>query len=1372
MESEKTLVVAEPTPGRKSTIQHYTEEVSKKKNEKERSQSPAEKRAPRGKAKGAGEAKVAPPKTPGGGSGRKLDICKFANDHGKCKYGIACMKLHGPQTDSKPAEEAKPEGKPAAGAPKAGGKQGAPAKPAEQQKFADIRKFAESRQLRVQDEGAFEFYKSRYADQVIHDPAAKFNPHEYSAVARDLCVTEVLKIEGKDLKKMQVLDYYGSPRNLSLLPKACGVSVEWTCGPNTKIKGDSSRNARWLRKDVPPGQMFDTVMVQDVYQEGDGPYSALSPASILSLVAMTRSGNVYVMVRVFVGEAGCDDYGDGRREQVWYRKDGLVISSPEQGVPPYPAHPDVNWLLKRHVDGLDISVLKQVGPYHLFRCSAAAPDAQEIGMEIEIEPAVSLIRIACARSWGQKLYDGTVRPVVEKFQAALPQFMQWEESAPPVFLVNVRVAAVTGDKFMLKPPYGTIVDAAGIAVDAAMAKDHLCICLRERFPSFFGRMRLDTTMACVYAKREHISARLFSLRTDFVPSEKELALARGSTMPFEARGLPISPKTMVMGLGAIAGILVLRYSLRHAASGSFSTVVANAVAKYPPLRRPLEFLGGGLPLEVWLDYPAIALRNRASVLFAKSAQLLFLTIPRSISSLRDVVAGVCTEIIENTVDFLRGGFYHATLVRWSREIDLRPFAVIHELAVPFYEELLYKCFPRFTNCIFAMEFLGHWTLVGLWPALCTASLHRGCAYLQNHFTAKGKPGFGYLAAATAHFLWNMRATPIAPGGGFDLPKSTQPRPTYVVPQGSFIGLFDSFVNAYIQGERVEPRSSWCAIPAATTLPGFRSKVTCGPEHFRGTVAIRIDGREVSMEEAFVVLSDPEPEKGTADHGRNVLHPILVTNGLLWMPAKTPLNTMVACLHRIHNDPFTKCDPPHIIEERWRETAKMMIESGMFSGIIHEVKSLVQCCIDMGPKGRRIFAAYQADISGAKDKPHQMAIFVKWNETITAQKLFHNGQVTMKPRAIVNLDPIIHANMAQLSRALNGFLHQIFVQSNVWKVGAKSMIIVYASGSDQNALNAAGAALFRGEADCVVIVSGDDSAYNWFGQLGEADQSAFDHTQSTGAINVAAVMWMEALGVPPEFINLLLFCSRIRYKIKYERLEMTGEAGTQLPTGFMCTTSLSSVDCIFMYVRWLARIQVRPTIALAEVGEELGFTVKDQRRDDPHQVTFLKGWWAVHKVTRDPLWMPLPSAVLKLGKVLRPPREIAYVVTNGKRVQPPMEVAIAQVAYAIAMSYGNVSDDYPILGSFLKKLRRLGVARAGGQVHRTIGFNAVWESNWYKTRVDVGLIDSKITIQAVCERYGFTPDDLFRVEELIGKVNTLPAYIEDPVFDRLVEVDYQ
>jgi len=1286
----------------------------------------------------------------------------------------------------KPEEEKPKDGKSEA----AEGKKSASSKPAELQKFADIREFADSRQFSVQSPEAFAFYNSRYPKQVKMDPGATYNAHEYSALARSLCAAEVLRIEGLRLKKMEVLDYFGAPRNFSLIPNPkSGVSIDWTLGPNTCVEGDQARNARWLRKDIPHGQMFDTVIVQDVYQEGEGPYTALSAKTILELAGRTRSGNVYVMARMFVGEAGCDDYGDGRREQVWYRKDKFIISSPEQGVPPYPAHPDVNWLLSRHTDGLDVAVLRIVGPYHLFRCSAAIPGSQAIGIEVEIEPAVSRIRISCARTWVQKLIDYTIRPVMERVLAVVPESMRPEEAAPPVFCVHVKAAEAAGDKYLLKPPYGTILDAASVAVESALAKDHLAICLRERFPSFYNRMRLDTTMAVVYAGRENISTRLLHLRTDFVPSEKDLANARSTSLPFEASYLPISLKAAAIGLGAAAGLLFLRHHLRIRAAGSLGTAVAGVVSTYPKMRAPLEWLGGGIPLELWLGYPGVAINLWASAQFCKLSYAFVMArevIPMCIQQGRAIASEIVRKMPQLTVPPICGDFpspslgqVSLTLMRLRQNYSSHPIAVLHELAVPFYEELLWKMFPRFGDAMFFMEFIGHWTFLGLWPALMTAAMHRVCRWIHIHFSAKGQPLDGYMLATALHFFWNMRATPFTAEGFVPSPSVNQPRPTWQGPvpsyrvSGSVAQAFTRFIEAYVLGERIEPRSLWSAIPAATTIPSFSSKITCGPEVFRGTVAIRIDGRKVELEEALAILSDPTPEPGSGAAGRNVLHPILVTNGLLWMPARNSLNTLVACVHRIHNDPFTKCDPPHIIEERWRETAKMMIESGMFSGTVHEVRSLEQCCQDMGPKGARILAAYLQDVAGAKF-PMKMEIMLKWNETITAQKLFHNGQVTLKPRAIVNLDPILHANMAQLSRALNAYLHQIFVATNVWRVGDKSMIIIYASGSTQEALSTAGAVMFQGQADLVVIVSGDDSAYNWFGKLGEADQSAFDHTQSTGAIDVAAVMWLEHLGVPREFIDLLLFCSRIRYKIRHERLEVIGDGGTQLPTGFMCTTSLSSVDCIFMYVRWLHRVQLRPTITLVEVGEELGFTVKDQRRDSAHQLTFLKGWWTVNARTRAPLWMPLPSAVLKLGKLLRSPREICRVQNNGKWSQPPIERAIAQVAVAIALSYGNVPEAYPVLGAFLWKLRRLGygVLGQGPDKYRTISFNAVNESAWYKTRVDDGCVDIEMAREAVCYRYDLQPRDLQRVEDLLSRINTLPAYIEDPVFNRLVEVDYQ
>lgn len=102
------------------------------------------------------------------------------------------------------------------------------------------------------------------------------------------------------------------------------------------------------------------------------------------------------------------------------------------------------------------------------------------------------------------------------------------------------------------------------------------------------------------------------------------------------------------------------------------------------------------------------------------------------------------------------------------------------------------------------------------------------------------------------------------------------------------------------------------------------------------------------------------------------------------------------------------------------------------------------------------------------------------------------------------------------------------------------------------------------------------------------------------------------------------------------------------------------------------------------------------------------------------------------------------------------------AFALANSYGNITEDYPIFGPFLGVLRRLGTSSPSA-------LRRLEES--LKPTSTGGTLIPKEAETAILLRYGITIEDVRRVEILLSKITFLPAYVEDPVFDLLATIDY-
>jgi hypothetical protein len=535
----------------------------------------------------------------------------------------------------------------------------------------------------------------------------------------------------------------------------------------------------------------------------------------------------------------------------------------------------------------------------------------------------------------------------------------------------------------------------------------------------------------------------------------------------------------------------------------------------------------------------------------------------------------------------------------------------------------------------------------------------------------------------------------------------------------------------------------------TILPSFTTRFSVGPEHFRGTIRILVDGSAVSIGEAFEQLGRPE--------GPNHTFPILITNRLLHQPSRTDTNLLAAVLLRTHADPFREStDNKNERHARWNDLSEIIIK--LFPRL-HDKHFTVDDNINlMGKKGQRLFRAYHSDVVGHTQNVGK-TINLKWNETISANKQVL-GMVSMKPRAIQNLPPLVHANMGGFSRSFNHTLHELF-DGRVLNIAGYAVRIFYASGYTQSQLSEIATAIVEG--DTVVAVSGDDSIVSWgplcsqFG--GESDQSAFDHTQDEGPMLIFMRPVLLHLGFPVSFIDEAYAACSSGYTLKGKRLFAKGCAGVQMPTGITTTTSFNSLSTICMYV-WLFVNFSRLEGDVAHAGKELGFTVKYAEAENINTLTFLKGWFQFDGFNYQ--WMPLPSAIIKLGKVLRSPIEITgYRNKHGKQ-KFESKKAIRMCAYALAQSYGTVDKDYPILGAFIHTLKRLGT-----EPHHYLGeLQESWKPSLSGIRVE-----RQAVFESIYARYGIEPDEINSFELLLESVQSLPAYIEHPVCDKLCDIDY-
>ncbi len=1117
----------------------------------------------------------------------------------------------------------------------------------------------------------------------------KWNEHSISAMSRDAAILDILVREAKGKKTLRVLDWFGSPRNLKFMRAVRGCTIEWVCAPDTAIQGDAARTVKDVRRELDDGETFDVVIIQDVYQFGPKPTDRLGPDGIRKILGYAGAGHCYFIGRMFNGEAGADNYGNGKEEMVWFREGGLIVASPEPRGQLYAPHPDVNWMLNRHQDGVDSSELGKYGPYTVFRLAKSKVGAQVIVLQSPPPALVGRIAIP-GPGWLSNVIRSLLDKILTRFGVSATSWLR-SVFGLKKFMVHYGVYSVLAPKFSLKIPNGQILDAAKHSVQESLARDFEMKCLMIRFPSVFMEIVEGTTTAVLYGTRTANVMTGLALRVTHAEVENSLVKMRGSTVE------PAKPGYAKQIAFGVLGVVVV------------SVLGKKAIQVFQQLGRELlKKVDGPLPLGLATiaresEPPARTIADLTPQEWREARQG-FLNV-YSLTSLAEELIGwkfpnlkVGYAVLEffNNAHY-EGGYHH----RWL------PLAM------------------HLVNSVLVRK----WGKRGLVLAICLHVANNAFATIR-FFANQDYPNNPFRVTGTGTIMYGWRQI-------FGL-----------------VDVWGNFVSAYGKGELVEagPGKS-VPLPPGTTLPPYQSTLESVDWPIRGSLSIFVDGIVRQPNEALQLLSE--------DRANNVVYPILATNRLLWAPANTAKNLLVSLLTRTHRDPFEGRNDEKERHMRWTKVAIAMVDSGVFVGNEHRQYTIEESAAMMGSRGNRILAANQVDMLQGPIHLKKSAS-LKWNETISARKVFGNV-TTMKPRPIVNLDPIYHARTSPFARSVTDHLHQVF-DGKIFVIGKVSVRIHFASGYNQDKLSLMSADFFTGIA--CIAASGDDSvAYIPGVGFVEADQSMFDQSQDDGPLKHYGFRWMKQAGLPDEFISLVYECCTKRYTVRKHRLQVKGKAGTQMPTGITMTTAINSMDTIAMYVYLLIESQTR-SLTVDQAGHELGFTVKSQTKSNFGELTFLKGWWR-QDVCGTLTWLPLPSAVLKLGKILRDPVDITKTdkTIKGKRSTTRLSAveAVRQVAFCLARSYGLVPLDYPVFGAFLAALLRL-----GSDPGRNLGH---LEESWKPKVTTIIVLDREEAVAAMVERYSIEPSWIEEVESLFNGLSSLPAYVEHPLFDRLCDLDY-
>jgi hypothetical protein len=1275
--------------------------------------------------------------------------------------------------------------------PVTGGGPRAPKGPSNQNnipQFKDLREWIETLKFKMCPTDTFlkTFCEEQNVPFEFDQGIRAINAHGCSAAMRWFAVINFLKNTVGSMQNARVLSWFGADRDRISPPKGSGVSLIWDLSPNTPIAGDAAR-AFGFRTPLDTSIIYDGIVVVDIYQSGSNPYEAFTQAQMLRLCKQSRNEQVFVVAHRFLGCAGADvftinDNKQTRAEGVWYKSgDPLLVQfSPEKGGTTYAGHPDVDWWYKRTTGVLDCSVVNQFNPFQLICIAPTEKYAQPLAEQEFIEPTVSQKELHVSFYYKLHVLQNTLtNSIIYTAKRHLPSFIGnlLPETEPELRMVHNRAYSATAAQYVTKGFSGITLDTVKSTVQREMSGDREMVALNDRFPKIHLKIVVQTAEYILFGEKTAAVERLAYLQQETFAINETLVNARQNKPPDTGMS-----KTKLLFCTFLGGVLLFRlYRM-------YKDKRARTPASVFPVFRD-EFT---------------KVQNRAG---AEAKALLQVLKPR------------------NGTD------------------------IYNMYIAPLTEEILKVTCPVISIVLHAFEVLGYAQAIGWTAASSVGLLHLSCYFL--HY-------FGYHGTALAlHFVNNVVATQkqrnLVPSGSllnlissiFTALKRWFPSifgPPDEVSKPGFLSTHAAlFADAYVSQIPlpVDVSSAVSYLSKDFSLPAVNASLPPKDKSFIGKMRVAIFGNKNShVEDWQEIFEEVLPEHNHA------IYPIIITNGLLYTPANSQINVLAALMYRIHRNPHSDCPPDKVRHRIWQVLSDYLIkDSDLFPQDLlvgRELPTIQEAVKIMGSKGARILRAHEKDVAEGVTKLKK-SYNVKWDETIPLKwvETVKGPMFTIKPRAICNLDPVFHSRTTCHARLLADALHSLWDGWSSIQVGVFKLVPVFASGFTSAQLSNMMSSWWSHtdhNPTIYVAVAGDDSvAYitsNSYSVWLEADQSQFDQSQDDGPLIIAGRKWMSHLGIPQDVIDMWLTACVEPYRVDKRNLSIKGSTPVELPTGLTLTTVWNSVNCMLMYVFWCLDLSVSyydpklyystpfhrfdketehfkfprleayadsdlmaETIQnynFTEAAKYLGFNVKLQMKAEFYPIsiskffhpTFLKGWWFYDSMIELSVWLPLPSMVIKLGKVLKPPSTL----------YPKSSDPLGNVAYNIAMSFQHVPDWYPVLGTFLAKLKVLATKTD------VIKSDDVIEGFQYKTKVTNEFsgeafpnkfitkvnpwrfvdrqdfaqrhkLNRDNVLSAMCVRYDTTVHEIEDCEATIRCVHFLPAYVQHNLFRKLQSTDY-
>jgi len=374
------------------------------------------------------------------------------------------------------------------------------------------------------------------------------------------------------------------------------------------------------------------------------------------------------------------------------------------------------------------------------------------------------------------------------------------------------------------------------------------------------------------------------------------------------------------------------------------------------------------------------------------------------------------------------------------------------------------------------------------------------------------------------------------------------------------------------------------------------------------------------------------------------------------------------------------------------------------------------------------------------------------------------EMVMKPRVIQNVDTTLQTLLFQVTDLTVTFMKEEIFDGKKEKVALMIMTFKYGSGSTSSQLS-------EWYNYCVekhrehkdpryqrldVIVCGDDFMglhTNGKGQYFEYenDFGQFDSSEGPHCLN-AELDFLVLCGWPVELARQLgkIFTVTPVYENIGSNIKEKMTAPIQRFSGAPDTTLGNSIINIMATLFAVYNHNfVLPNVDFEGSCNRLGLISKLQVHNAPGRATFLKGWF-IPDLTGHFQWLPLPSQICKMGKILTDPVEIYKC-----------EPELAYLKAARAMGLGMPVDlNYPILGALVRNYSNC-----------TTAIVEATTRHQYKTTVDTTVkIDREQAIRMVCDRYKLEERDVVELEILLSNC-PIPGLVLDSRLVNIARKDY-